>query len=135
MKSENWIDVNDGKMSGFEFFKLVLAEFPQLEKEMNEWEHDYFYMRMEIFADYAVEQIKSDNIPELTRCFNFIEHKIGEINSDLENALNVSYCENLLLGDVAEEMDRIINIMPTKLKAMYLDYKQYYYNLVGKPNK
>ena len=135
MKSEKWIDLNDGKMNGFEFLTLVLSEFPQLEKEMNEWEKEYVHMRMEIFADYAVEQIKSNNILELTRCFNFIESKIDKVNSDLENALNVSYCENLLLGDVAEEMDRIIIIMPTKLKTMYLDYKQYYYDLVEKTNK
>lgn len=135
MKSENWIDINDGKMSGFQFFNLVLAEFPQLEKEMNEWEQEYIHMRMEIFAEYAIEQIKYDNIPELRRCFDFIESRLDEVNLDIENALNVSYCENLLLGEVARDMDKIINIMPTKFKAMYLDYKQYYYDLMEKSNE
>ena len=48
MKNENWIDINDGKISGFEFFQLVLAEFPQLECEMNEWKQTYIHMKMEI---------------------------------------------------------------------------------------
>lgn len=135
MKSKNWIDINDGKISGFEFFESVLIEFPQLEREMKEWEQDYFHMRMEIFADYTIEQIKSNNIPELTRCFNFIESKIDKINSDIENALDVSYCESLLLGEVAEEMNKIINIMPTQFKAIYLDYQKYYYNLIEKSNE
>lgn len=135
MKSENWIDINDGKMNGFDFFELVLQEFPDLEKEMNEWEKDFFHMRMEIFAEYTIEQIKANKVSELTKCFNFIENKMEILNSDIENALNVSYCESLLLGDVAEEMDRIINIMPIKLKTVYLDYKQYYYNLTEKSNE
>lgn len=135
MKNENWIDINDGKISGFEFFQLVLAEFPQLECEINEWEQTYIHMKMEIFAEYTIKQIESNNILELTKCFNFIESKIDELNLDIENALNVSYCESLLLGDAADEMYRIINLMPTKLKTIYLDYKQHYLNLMEKQNE
>lgn len=134
MKSENWIDLHDSKMNGFEFFRLVLIEFSQLEKEMNEWEEEDFHMRMEIFADYTIKQIKYDNLPELTKCFYFIESKIDGINLDIENALNVSYCESLLLGDVAEDMERITKIMPPKLRATYLNYKKYYYNLAENEN-
>jgi hypothetical protein len=87
-------------------------------------------MRMERFADYTIEQIKTNNSKELEKCFDFQESKIDLLNSDLENALIVSYCESMLLGDVANQMDKIVDHMPTKLKTKYLDYEIYYNKLV-----
>lgn len=135
MKSESWNDINGGKMDCFDFFELAINEFPLLEKKMDEWENEYFHMRMEIFSEYTIEQIKNNNIAELMKCFNFIEYKIDIINAELENALNVSYCENLLLGNASEEMDRIADIMPVKLKTICLNYKLYYHNLIEKQNQ
>lgn len=85
---------------------------------------------MECFADYTIEQLKSDNKKELKRCFDFQESKIDLINSDLQNALIVSYCESILLGGVSNQMEKIVDLMPPKLKTKYTDYEVHYNKLV-----
>ncbi|KYG72903.1 DUF7674 family protein [Roseivirga echinicomitans] len=134
MKSENWIDVNDDKMGADRYFELLVNDFPMIRNEIQEEDSDMIHMRMECFADYTIKQIKGDNDRELKRCFDFQESKIDLINSDLENALIVSYCESMLLGEVAKKMDRIVDIMPDKLRRKYLDYEAYY-NKLGETSK
>ena len=130
MKSENWIDVNDGKMGADRYFELLVNDFPMIRKEIEEEDSDMIHMRMECFADYTIEQIKSNNNKELKRCFDFQESKINFINSDLENDLIVSYCESMLLGDVSSQMEKIVDLMPPKLKTKYIDYEAHYNKLV-----
>ena len=116
-------------MSPDKYFELLVIDFPQIKNEIEEEDSDMIHMRMERFAEYTIEQIKSRKYEEVKRCFNFQESKIDLINSDLENALLVSYCESMLLGSVANQMDKIIGLMPSKLKTKYMDYETYYYSL------
>jgi len=135
MKSENWIDLDDGKMNADEYFQLVMKEFPETKEGILDWESEMIHMRMESFAEYTIKQIEKNDLDELKRCFEFQESKIDLINSELENALNVSYCEALLIGDAADEMERFIPHMPKKLKAEYFAYQKYYLDLVKSPEK
>lgn len=48
------------------------------------------------------------------------------MSESLNNVLNVSYCEALLLGKNANKMASIVQIMPTKLSVVYAEYEQYY---------
>lgn len=114
-------------MTGEEYFELIVNEFPGLKQDIDEDDSSHF--RMERFASYTIEQIKTKNFTELNRCFDFQETKIDSMDSDLENALFVSYCEPLLLGKCAHEMEEIVKLMPAKLKVKYKEYEVYYYNL------
>lgn len=129
MKREQFIDINNDKMGADRFFELLVQDFPLLRSIIEEEDSNMIHSRMEHFADYTIQQIKSSNNKELKRCFNFQESKIDLINSDLENALIVSYCESMLLGELANQMVQVIGIMPDKLKAKYLDYEAYYKKL------
>ncbi len=126
--------MNDNKMNADKYFELLIQDFPIIQRDIEEEDSDMVHMRMEVFADYTIEQIKNKNFNELERCFSFQESKIDLINSDLENALIVSYCESMLLGSVANQMGKMIDYMPIKLKAKYIDYENYY-NELGKPSK
>ena len=122
-------------MNAEQYFSELLAEFPILKAEIENEDYEMVHSRMEIFSNYNIEQIKSKKFSELKRCFDFQESRIGKLNSDLINALNVSYCESLLLGDCASEMNEIIKLMPKKKKKMYKDYDEYYTKLWETYNK
>ena len=134
MKSENWIDLDDGKMKPNEYFSELIKEFPTLKSEIESEDEEMVHFRMEIFSDYNIKQIQIKNYTELTRCFNFQELRIEKVNFNLINALEISYCETLLLGECASEMNEIIKLMGTKLKKMYKGYEVYYKELtkIGK---
>lgn len=114
------------------YFELMITEFPSIRQNILEEEAEHIHFRMERFADYTIEQIKSKNETEIIRCFNFQESKIDLMTAELINALTVSYCESMLLGKCAEQMTQTKNLMPIKLKKIYLDYEKWYEELVAK---
>jgi hypothetical protein len=131
MKSENWTNSDEGKMNPNEYYSELIMEFPTLKNEIESEEPEMVHFRMEIFSDYNIEQIKTKNHSELKRCFEFQESRIDKLNSELINALNVSYCESLLLGEYASEMTVIRKLMTPKLAEFYAEYEKYYTKLTG----
>ena len=131
MKSNNWIDLDEKKIKSNEYFNDLIKEFPILKKEIEDEDTQMIHYRMEIFSNYNIEQIKTKNFLELKRCFEFQESKIDSLNSKLINALNVSYCESLLLGECADEMFEIKKLMTPKLKFIFLEYEEYYKRLTN----
>ncbi len=114
------------------YFELMIAEFPSIRQNILEEQAEHIHFRMERFADYTFEQIESKNETEIIRCFNFQESKIDLMTAELINALTVSYCESMLLGKCADQMKQTKNLMPIKLKKIYLDYEKWYEELVEK---
>lgn len=60
--------------------------------------------------------------------FDFQENAINAMDSELENALYVSYCEALLMVEAAER-EHIIRHMGPLLRKYYIDYEEYYDDL------
>jgi len=131
MKSENCTNFDDGKMNPNEYYSELIIEFPTLKDEIESEEPEMVHFRMEIFSSYNIEQIKTKNYSELKRCFEFQEFRIEKLNPELINALNVSYCESLLLGECANEMNEIRKLMTPKLAEFYAEYKKYYAKITG----
>jgi len=129
MKSENWTNSDGGKMNPNEYYSDMITEFPILKNEIENEEPEMIHFRMERFSDYNIEQIKTKNHSELKRCFEFQESRIDKLNSELINALNVSYCESLLLGECGSEMTEIRKLMTPKLAEFYDEYEKYYTKL------
>jgi hypothetical protein len=121
--------MDDEKMNPNEYFSELITEFPSLKTEIENEDSEMIHWRMEVFSSYNIEQIKTKNHVELKRCFAFQESRIEKLNFNLTNALNVSYCESLLLGECAMEMTEIRKLMPTKLKRFYSEYENYYSKL------
>lgn len=117
------------------FFNDLMVSFPMLELKIREEDSNLLHMRMERFADYTIEQIKKQNVKELTKCFDFQESRIELLSPELLNALTVSYCESLMLGGCVSKMKGIKVLMPPKLKTIYLDYEKWYNNLADRQYK
>ncbi len=109
------------------FFSELLVQFPKIAAEFNSEDEDHY--KMGRFATYSIEQIEQKNIEELKKCFGFIETHLEAITPDLENALNVSYCEALLGYDDYKRGIEMKKVMPEKLLRLYMDYKNYYNSL------
>lgn len=119
-------------MTNDQYFNELIITFPSLKSEILEWDAEMIHFRMEMFAAYTMEQISRNDRIELVKCFNFQESKIDLMAEDLLNALTVSYCEALLLGECSAEMKNLIDLMPPKLRFVYLDYEKWYNELVSK---
>jgi len=123
------------KINSDDFFNELLIYFPHLEDKIKGEEPNLVHSRMEIFSDYSIKQIEKENYAELKKCFDFHESRIEFMVPELINALTVSYCESLMLGNCASKMDRIKTFMPTKFKTHYLNYEKCYNDLVNRQSK
>jgi hypothetical protein len=114
-------------MSSNDFFTDLSIQFSKVSSEFDLDDGDHY--RMERFADYTIGQIKENNVKELHRCFDFIESRLESVTPEIENALNVSYCEALLYYDDYKRGIEMKNVMPKKLLQFYLSYRRYYNSL------
>ena len=108
------------------YFKELTTTFPKITEKIEGEEGEHF--KMERFADYTIMQIKTNNISELKRCFDYQDEKIP-LCPALENAMIVSYCESLLLGDLASVIHNFTSYMKPRLFKMYNDYRIEYFGL------
>jgi hypothetical protein len=129
MKGKGLIKIYAGEMNAEQYFNHLTAEFPDIKDKINDWDSDMIFFKMEVFAEYTIDKIKSENKEELIKCLDFQESKIDFVDSILLNAMVVSYCEALLLGECRQQMDKVVDFMGPKLKKLYKDYETYYNNL------
>lgn len=130
MNKPNWIDTDKNKMNANQYFKEMEVEFPDIVHGIN-WDEDLHHLRMATFARYTIDQILSNNVEELLKCFNFQEARISRLDSDLYNALNVSYCEDILIEVDPDIMESKQLLMHKQLRSIYTNYKEYYSKLMS----
>ena len=104
-------------------------DFPEIAEALKYNREFGDHIAMERFASYAIQQIENKNYKELERCFQFQEDRIDGMNDGLKNALLVSYCESLMLGQVSEKMKTLKHKLPPKLLKEYEFYENYYDSL------
>lgn len=122
-------------MNTDEYFKDLITIFPILKEKIEEEDSDMIHMRMEVLSDYTIDQVRKKDWNELKKCFDFQELRIEKASAELLNALTVSYCESLLLGEIAGQMKEIVPRMGTKLKTLYREYEGYYNGLAKRSMK
>jgi len=64
MKKVNWINLDDGKIKGVEFFIVLSQIIPALKSLLSLAELRHDHENMEIFADYCNKQIQSRSLSE-----------------------------------------------------------------------
>jgi hypothetical protein len=115
-------------VSPLKYFDELISIFPELKESLWDWNKDnnMTHSNMERFAEFTFEQIKSENWIKLKECFSFQEDRITHLSPELENALNVSYCEYLLCSGTKVDMKNVISYMGPLLKKVYQDYEKYF---------
>ncbi len=111
-------------MSPDNFYFNLSIHFPKIAAEFNSEDGDHY--KIGRLAAYSIQQIEEKNIEELKKCFGFIETHLETITPELENALNVSYCEALLWYDDYKRGIEMKKVKPEKLLRFYLAYKKYF---------
>ena len=122
---------SSNKVTSKEYFEKLLKAFPKLELEYDE-EFGIHY-NMERFADYTLIQIDSKNWQELQNCFKFQDDQIAFIDTEIENALNVSYCESIVCH-LSEDVS-IVKLMPPRFCKFYEEYRDHYLDLTRRYNQ
>jgi hypothetical protein len=82
------------RLAQAKFEKLVLAEFPQLQQEFTEAE-GLIHLQMGSFSRFAQAAMERNDLDTLRRCYHLVAEIMNTAPSELENAIYVSFLENL----------------------------------------
>jgi hypothetical protein len=85
---------NPNRLAHAKFVQLVLAEFPQLHEELAEAE-GLLHLEMGALSRFAQKAIEHNDSYTLTRCYELLAGIMKTAPSEVENAIHVSFLENL----------------------------------------
>jgi hypothetical protein len=88
-----WVE-NPDRLDKDKFVQLALAEFPQLREEFAEVD-GLLHLQMAALSRLAQTAIDRNDLDLLVRCYVFLAEVLKSATSDVENAIYVSFLENL----------------------------------------
>ncbi len=92
-----------------DFERLVLAEFPSLRLDFEEWE-GLMHLQMMEFRFFTERAAATDQPELLERCLRLADRFMAEGDQDLWNALHVSFLEHLpLQGEVHRTLCQVMS--------------------------
>jgi hypothetical protein len=109
--------VRVGGFKGREDFERVLAErFPSISADINDVERDLLHLEMAVFARATCKAIESDDLKQVQEHLNFADELLADSGPELENAVYVSYLENVFLGADDPRYQSVREMLSQRLK-------------------
>ncbi len=93
----DWVRVGDGQKKG-DFEHLLAERFPEIAAEIDGLERDSLHLEMALFARATREAIDSGDFEKTKLHLEFIDELLSGAGPDLENAIYVSYLEDVFLS-------------------------------------
>jgi len=115
---------NQNRIDEAEFLALVAAEFPILADEFAE-EEGLFHVQMAAFSHLAQDAIERGDFATLKRCYNLADETMKNVSPSVENAIYVSFLENLDFESSPHgaEAERLL---PPKLSEMLTELNEHW---------
>ena len=103
------IVVKTGLVDHAAFERLLVSSLPDLAAEIDDEERSLLHMEMSAVARATCRAIENGDENSIRRHFEFIDSVLSNAASDVENAVHVSYLENIFLG---EERAAFLSVRP-----------------------
>src|SRR5215204_2824921 len=107
-----------------EFIRIVLAEFPQLKEDFAEFE-DLLHLQMAAFTRLAQRAIDEKDAGTLDKCYRPASKILDKADSKVENAIYVSFLENLSFFDSSSESEER-NRLPVNLEKALIELEEHF---------
>jgi hypothetical protein len=111
-----WVE-NPERLDKDKFVHLAVTEFPQLRDEFAE-EDGLLHLQMAAFSRFAQTAIDGNDLNVLVRCYAFLAEAMKSVTSDVENAIYVSFIENLDFDSSPYGAEAKRLLPPVLLKAL-----------------
>ena len=114
------------KMTAGQFVLSLLREFPALREELDdESVKGLLHMEMGCFFRLTQQAIDDEDEATVKKCFQFADSVFHDADSDLTNALYVSYLEHLNFKDGRKRRQWAYSKLPAKLQAGFREINEY----------
>jgi hypothetical protein len=100
MSTVNFVIVKP-EISHADFVRLTAEKFPVIAEDIQDESYDsLIHLQVACLKRYANECLVANNLAEFERILRFVDYILPKVDGSLDNALHVSFVEDLLLdGD------------------------------------
>jgi hypothetical protein len=105
-----------GTINHLEFLELLTGEFPELTHQIRD-KDGLLHLEVAAFRRATEDAMDAGNLWTVEKHFRFVARVLADASPDVENALSVSYLEDLALGECTPARHRAVkDRMPRKLR-------------------
>jgi hypothetical protein len=115
---------HDGEEGRRRFAELLANRFPSISAQIYETERGLLHLEMAAFARAACAAIENGDLQEVTAHLAFVDELFQD--TDLENAIYVSYLENVFLGRDEERYRSARSELSGRLQAALVDLEEHW---------
>jgi hypothetical protein len=108
------------------FEELLANRFPAIAGRISEIERGLLHLEMAAFARATCTAIDGGNLKEVAVHLAFIDELFRDAAPDLENAIYVSYLENVFLGRDDEPYRSVRSTLSDPLQAALVDLEEHW---------
>ena len=109
--------LHDGAEGQRRFEQLLANRFPEIAGQISEFERGLLHLEMGAFARATCLAIDRGDFNEVAVHLAFIDELFGDAPPDLENAIYVSYLENVFLGRDDERYRSVRSTLSDRLQT------------------
>jgi len=109
---------------------LLAKRFPEIDREIHEDHRGLLHLEMAAFARATCAAIETGDHTTVAAHLSFIDELFADAAPDLENAIYVSYLENVFLWRDDEPYRSACSTLPDRLQAALIDLEDHWKNIV-----
>ena len=121
--------INNNLLGRKDFLKEIEQNFPASFREMHDLDDELLHIDMANFARTTESAITGNDSNLAKKHFEFIGKLFTKANPDLENAIYVSYLENLLLGQKSKKYTDARRLLPENLEKALFELEEHFEKL------
>lgn len=112
-----------------EFERLLAERFPAVAAEIDDFERGLLHMEMSVFARATCAAIDAGLKDEVQAHFAFVDELLTNVDSDLENAIYVSYLEDVFMREPDPRYDEARAMLPPRLQTALKEVEDHWSSL------
>ena len=107
------------------FIELLTEHLPEVAAQIDEYERGLLHLEMGSFARATQEAIEHGEMEEVRRHFLFADELLQQADREVENAIYVSYLENLYFEGRNSDRRKAKELLTPRLKQALQELEEY----------
>jgi hypothetical protein len=109
-----------------DFERRLSARFPEVAAQIDDFERDSLHLEMAVFARATSTAISLGDFPQVRAHLCFVDELFSAAGSGLENAIYVSYLENIFLGSEDARVASARAMLSERLAAALVELEEHW---------
>jgi len=117
------------------FLELLNKRFPKVYADIDEIDSGLLHLEMAVFSHATSRAIEEMSWREVSKHFDFISDIFSRGTPEIQNAVTVSYLENVFIGEGSPRISKARSMLPHALSISLVELENHFEMLSNMQNK